>query len=114
MARETLEVLAMLDDHAKSFIHVDWSGIEFDFAAAQRLLDSAFGAEHPGVALRAPADQHAIDAGLTDAPVHVAQILHIAIAENQSPRSGGDLHRASDGVPVCFAFVALLESPAMQ
>src|SRR5688572_31026669 len=104
----------MLDDNSKPFIHVDGNSIKFYFAAAKRLLDPAFGAEHPGITLRAPADQHAVDAGLTDTLDHVAQIPHVAIAENQRARSGGHLDRASDGAPVGFAFVTLLESAAMQ
>src|SRR5581483_8729085 len=110
-AGEAVEVLAVLGDDRESFFQAHRRLGEKGLVKMRR-LDRVFFAKQPGRALGGPADQHAVHAAGDNAPARVAQILHVAVAENQNARAARELHRARDRLPVGRALVTLLEGAA--
>ena len=79
----------------------------------QRSFHCGLCPEHPRIALGA-LPINTPSTRFRGRAVHVPQISHIAVTQNQGPGSFGNFDGARDGVPVRFAFVALRESAAMQ
>src|SRR5262245_16003525 len=70
--------------------------------------------EQPRIALRSSANENPVDAGLLNAPVHIVEILGVAVADQQSVRWSSDLHGARDRFPIRLTAVALFQSSAMK
>src|SRR4029077_8550767 len=68
----------------------------------------------PGGSERRSSDQHAIDSGVPHAPHDVMITVDVPIAEQQRPASSHDLRGSSDGVPIRFSSIHLLQGAAVQ
>src|SRR6185295_14591918 len=70
--------------------------------------------KEPGGSERGSSDQHAIDSGVPHAMHDVMITVHVPIAEQQRPTSPHDLRGPSNGVPIRFSSIHLLQGAAMQ
>src|SRR5262245_61720573 len=114
--RTTLfKMSAMLNQYAKALLQADARGMKsYVDSGTQRLFDLVLGSKDPRIALGSTAKEDSVHTGFADAATDRIHVLQVSVAKNQGRGILRDLDCAPNRLPICVAFVTLLEGPAVE
>src|SRR5262245_16538194 len=109
------KMTAMLDQNTKALRQAHGRGLNSYVAReTQGLFNLVLGSKDPWIPLGGTAKEDSVHTRFADAATDRIHVFQVSVAKNQGRGILRDLNCAPNRLPVCVAFVALLEGPAME